>query len=362
MYIYDSKADISSISLFNNYSPIHGGAAYFVQSNVSLMNIVTITNMANKWFGGALRFYRCTHVYINGENSFANNYTRSYGGAIEFCSVQLLHNVSITGGNYFEGNKAKYGGAFDVYVTPAASIGGEIKLKHNGIKSADNTRSSGGAVYVYSSTLYCTGHMEYENNRAGDGGAISCNSSSEIHFYANNVALFQDNHTEYFGGAIHVEDSRIIYHANNEMSNVFQFESNTAKYGGAIAMHGNVKLTLNPNVTIVFVENRAQIHGGAIFVDIFTTSECMAGTSYMYVPECFIRLDICNSSFDSDQFLLNFTNNKAEQRGHVLYGGWLNECGWLSKSSAECSTSMNEEPCPAIEIVKNNISSRIPHA
>ena len=67
MYIYDSKADISSISLFNNYSPIHGGAAYFVQSNVSLMNIVAITNMANKWFGGALRFYRCTHVYINGE-------------------------------------------------------------------------------------------------------------------------------------------------------------------------------------------------------------------------------------------------------------------------------------------------------
>ena len=215
---------------------------------------------------------------------------------------------------------------------------------------------------MYSSTLYCTGHMEYENNRAGDSGAISCNSSSEIHFYANNVALFQDNHAEYFGGAIHVEDSRIIYHANNEMSNVFQFESNTAKYGGAIAMHGNVKLTLNPNVTIVFVENRTQIHGGAIFVDIFTTSECMAGTSNMYVPECFIHLDTCYSSFDSDQFLLNFTNNKAGERGHVLYGGWLNECRSLFKSSAAgCSTSMNEEPGPAIEIVKNNISSRIPY-
>ena len=370
MYIHDSKADISSILLFNNYSPMHGGAAYFVQSNVSLTNIIATTNMANKSFGGALRFYQCTHVYINGENSFINNYARLYGGAIEFCGVHLL---SIAGINYFEGNKAEYGGAFDVYDTSAASIGGEMKLKrNNGIKFGKDDMSSGGAVYVYNSTLYCTGHMEYENNTAGDGGAISCYSNSEIHFHPDTLFQhkFKNNCAENSGGAIHVKNSRIIYHTNNNITgksnskNVFQFENNIAKYGGAIAMHGaNVKLILNPKVTIVFIENRAHIHGGAIFVDIFTTSECLAGTSYMYVPECFIRLDICfNSSFDSDQFLLNFTNNKAGERGHVLYGGWLNKCGSLFKSSAECGTStMNEEAGPAIEIVKNNISSRIPH-
>ena len=354
IYIYDSEANISNISFFNNYSPMHGGAAYFVQSDISLMNIVAISNMANKFFGGALRFYQCTHVYINGENSFANNYARLYGGAIEFCSVQLL---SIAGINYFNGNKAENGGAFDVYLTPAASIGGEIMLKHNyGIKSADDTRSSGGAVYVYSSTLHCTGHMEYENNTAGDGGAISCNSSSEIHFYANNVTLFRDNHAKYFGGAIHVENSKIIYHAHNEIGNAFQFEHNTAKYGGGIAMHGKVKLTLNPNIIIVFNENLAQNYGGAIFVDAFTSSECLAGTS---VPECFIHLNICYSSFKSDQFLLNFTNNKAGKRGHVLYGGWLNQCRQLFINTlAECGTSVNQEF--PIEIVKN-ISRRVPH-
>ena len=345
IYIYDSEANISNISLFNNYSPMHGGAAYFVRSTVSLMNIVAITNMANKRYGGALRFYQCTHVHINGENSFTNNYARSYGGAIEFCGVQLL---SIAGINYFKGNKAEHGGAFDAYFTPAASIGGKITFKHNGIKSADDTRSSGGAVYVYDSILHFTGHMEYENNTAGDGGAISCNSSSEIHFYANNDTLFQNNHAEYSGGAIHAEDSRIIYRShdnNNEMDNIIDskniFESNTAKYGGAISMHGNVKLTLNPNVEIVFIENQAQIYGGAILVDTFTSSECLAGTSDSYIiPNCFIHLNICYSSFVdnySDQFLLSFTNNEAGERGHVLYGG--------------------ESP---IEIVKN-ISIRIPH-
>jgi predicted outer membrane repeat protein len=360
IYIHGSKANISNISLFNNYSPIHGGAAYFVQSDVLLMNAIATTNMANKWFGGALRFYQCTHVHINGESSFINNYARSYGGAIEFCDVQSL---SIAGVNYFEGNRANYGGAFDVfntlYIATAASIGGEITFKHNnGVKPDRDGTSSGGAVYVYDSTLDFSGYMEYENNTAGDGGAISCYSSSEIHFYSDNVTLFQNNRAENSGGAIHVEDSRIIYHAHTSDTGESQFENNTAKYGGAIAMHGNAKLILNPNTSIVFIENQAKIHGGAIFVDTFTTSECQAGTSY--VPECFIHLNICYSSFNrlSDEFLLNFTNNSADKRGHVLYGGRLNECRRLFKTGGECGTSMNHKL--PIEIVKN-ISMWIPY-
>ena len=41
---------------------------------------------------------------------------------------------------------------------------------------------------------------------------------------------------------------------NNEMDNIIDskniFESNTAKYGGAISMHGKVKLTLNPKLML----------------------------------------------------------------------------------------------------------------
>ena len=75
-------------------------------------------------------------------------------------------------------------------------------------------------------------------------------------------------------------------------------------------------------------------------------------------PECFIQLNTCYSSFNdnSNQFLLNFTNNNAGERGYVLYGGWLNVCRRLFRTNAECGTSMNEEP--AFEIVKN--ISRMP--
>ena len=87
----------------------------------------------------------------------------------------------------------------------------------------------------------------------------------------------------------------------------------------------------------------------------------MAGTSDSFIiPDCFIHLNICYSLFidNSDQFLLSFTNNEAGERGHVLYGGWLNDCRRLFKILAECGTMKNKES--PIEIVKN-ISILIPH-
>ena len=353
IYINYSIANITNISLQNNSSPMHGGAAYFAQSTgtVSLFSITATDNKANKYYGGAIRFYQCTQAHINGENSFTNNIAKKYGGAIDFCDVQSLN---ITGINYFEGNIAENGGAFDIYNTPVVVISGDIKFKYNGNKS-DNSTSSGGAVYVFISTLTSSGNMEYENNTASVGGAIySC--LSILNFYAD--TSFRSNHAESSGGAIYASNSRITYYGcgYNETNQIqesisnkikFQFESNTANYGGAIAMDGIGKLILNLNVEIDFIENKAQIYGGAIFVDIYTSSECLTETA----PECFIKLNTCYSLFDHSQFLLNFTNNDAGMRGNVLYGGWLNHCKWLFKINAECGTNKSKEP--AFEIVKN---------
>ena len=352
IYTNHSIANITNISLLNNSSPMHGGAAYFVQSDVSLINIFATDNKANKYYGGAVRFYQCTQAHISGENSFISNIAKKYGGAIDFCDMQSL---KIAGLNYFEGNVAENGGAFDAYNILAVLISGDIKFKYNGNRS-DNSTSSGGAVYVFSSTLSCTGNMEYENNIASVGGAIS-SYSGHLNFYAD--TLFRSNHAESSGGAIYSSHSRITYygHGYNETNkiqesiNKFQFESNTANYGGAIAIYGTGKLILNPNVEIDFTENQAQTFGGAIFVDIFTSSECLTETADT-TPECFIQLNTCYSAFiiNPSQFVLKFTYNDAGKRGNILYGGWLNECKWLFKTNAECGTSRNEEP--AFEIVK----------
>ena len=377
IHINCSEVKITNTTFHNNVSPVHGGAAHFIQSNVTIYNINATNNVANKLYGGAIRFYQCSQVYINGENSFISNFAGLYGGAIEFCDVQ---SVNIAGVNYFEGNSAENGGAIDIiYRSETVMISGNILFKDN------NATQSGGAVYVYSSILNSTAHMEYRSNVAkyydggavfitssdstefhghtsfidnvaglnggafsidansqvsfhGDtvfkenqaetnGGAISCNMNSRINFFGN--IMFQNNHADSYGGAIYNLNSKIIYYNNNSVSTAadgeFQFDSNFADYGGAIAMSGTTKMIINPQVEIVFAENRAQYAGGAIFVDVYTSSVCLTETDDT-TTDCFIMLNTCYHSFKRNQYFLNFTNNNAEKSGNVLYGGSLKEC------------------------------------
>ena len=148
-----------------------------------------------------------------------------------------------------------------------------------------------------------------DNMARQSGGAISCNMNSEISFKGDTV--FQKNHADSFGGAIY---NLIIYNGTN--TSKFQSDRNFADYGGAIAMIGTTKLIINPQAEIIFTENTAQYYGGAIFVDVYTSSECSIATADAR-PECFIMLDACPYSlfFNSSPQILNFTNNNAQNYG-----------------------------------------------
>ena len=373
IYTDNSEVKIGNTSFLNNFSPEHGGAMYFIQSNITLYNINAANNVAKNSFGGAIRIYSSAQAHIDGENIFVNNSAHYFGGAIEFCGTQ---SVNISGVNYFAGNSAQNGGAFDLYNDAAVVISGNIVFKNN-------NATNGGAIYIHHSMLNCTGTMEYRHNIGelggacfitwysivdfyGDsnftdnvarqnGGAISSDMNSEINFHGDSV--FQNNCANSYGGAIYSSNSRIIYHNNSASTDSeFQFDSNCADLGGAIAMilSGTTKLIINPHVKIIFIENQAQSFGGAIFVDIYTSSACLTETDDTR-PECFITLNTCNN------ILLNFTNNDAKKGGDVLYGGSLNECRGLFLSIAECSISMNDQNHEsAFDVFVKNTSSISP--
>ena len=405
IYTENSKVKICNTSYVNNFSPVHGGAVYLVQSNATLYNINAANNVADSSYGGAVRFYQCTQAHINGESSFLNNHAEYFGGAIEFCDVQ---SVSIAGINYFEGNSAEFGGAVDiVYCSEMVVISGNIMFNNN-------TATQGGAMYVYSSVLNSIANfMEYRSNIAennggaifltsnksaefhGDarfidntagqnGGALLIDTNSEVHFYGDTVfktnhaernggaiscnmnsqisfhgdSVFQKNHADSYGGAIYNLNSKIIYDSASTSDSEFQFDSNFADYGGAIATIGTTKLIINPQTEVNFTENVAQYVGGTIFVDIYTSSECSTVTADIR-PECFIMLNACYRSFDSSQFSLTFVNNNAKKSGSVLYGGSLNECRGFFKSDTECNVFINDQKESALEIMEK-ISSITP--
>ena len=347
----NSEMKIENTSFLNNFSPESGGAASFMQSNITLYNINAANNMAH--YGGAIHFRFSTRAHIHGENWFVNNSAGNNGGAIEFLYTQ---SIDITGVSYFEGNSAENGGAFDLYGTDTgASISGDIIF-------TNNNATSGGAIYVCYSILNSTGRMVYKNNTASLGGAIFMTSSDTIFYgdtsFTNNTAIDK-------GGAVSSDpNSQIYFHREpNSLTSTesdFVFEGNSAAYGGAIALSGNAKMIINPQVEIIFTENKAHHVGGAIFVDIYTSSSCLASATDISDPECFIMLDTCYNSFDGSQLILNFTNNTAENSGSVLYGGSLNQCRGLFKSNAECSmTDQNQEIQSAFDIIFNTTVSSI---
>ena len=346
IYTVNSEVNITHTSFSNNFSPAHGGAAYFFKSDVTLCSINAAYNNASNYYGGAIRFYQCTQVNMSGNNSFINNYAQLFGGAIEFCKVQSL---SIAGVNYFEENVAENGGAFDAFSTIAKFINGNMEFKHNA------AYGSGGAIYLDArSTFTFTGNTVYKNNSATFGGALSSCSGSQIYFYAE--ATFQNNHAENSGGAIYSSNSKITYGTEPISNNLkFQFNFNVANYGGAIAMSGDdPKLVLNPNVMITFIENKAWSFGGAIFagIPIYSEPVCPTITAESDIrPECFIMLNTCYNSWRNDNFSLIFTNNNAGKHGNILYGGWLNICRYLFKNNAECTNEQYE--ISAFEIFKN---------
>lgn len=102
------------------------------------------------------------------------------------------------------------------------------------------------------------------------------------------------------------------------------FFNNSGSYGGGLSLSDSSTILVSPNATLGFYQNKGFISGGAIFVNVFTTSQ-----------DCFIYFGtLCISVFSvncPDITKLGaeviFEGNQAPQ-GSMIYGSTLNSCPW----------------------------------
>ena len=104
------------------------------------------------------------------------------------------------------------------------------------------------------STILLAGTMEFTNNTADNGGAISM-THGNLSVAENAQVDFQGNHAKTYGGAI-----ASLQHVT--IAGSVQFINNSADQGGAIGSNGNV--TIAANAQVVFQGNHAKTNGGAI--------------------------------------------------------------------------------------------------
>lgn len=278
----------------------NGGAIYAQNSSISVSNCSFTANLSNYSSGsngGGAMYISSTSLNIS-NTSFADNVAQIHGGAIYVASNST---VAISNNSEFTSNSADNGGAIyaegvsivmniaDSYfglpgqdttgnsVTSAAGhYGGAIVLQY-GFQSLNIYNSyfyynkaplgSGGALYIYDSTVIDDAYVIIENstfqgNSANaDGGAIIILNGNSPKITISNTN-FIGNSSDHFGGAIACSAGELKV---NDC--IFNGNKSTAQVGGGLFLqYGNLYSIVN---TVFYNNSALGGSGGAIY---YTTS------------------------------------------------------------------------------------------
>ena len=257
------------------------GAILGVRSNITLKGNTSFVNFTQSTaLGGALSIFQ-SRLYFNGVCKMVNN-NAMYGGAIYAIQSEIL-------------------------------VNGAIRLKDN--KAGQN----GGGLYLHQSKLNCNTGSNVrimENHAFGSGGGIFASSSS-INMIVNiNESSRFDNRS------------------------ILEFVENEAAQGGALSLNKDSKLYVFESFkeayrngchsecikvnTVSFVHNTAE-YGGAVYVDDEFDSDSCSDSLFR---ECFLQVFPLNSLSDVRlcTIHLDFSNNTAEIAGSVIFGGHFDKC------------------------------------
>ena len=334
MFLNDSNEIMIYNTQVNGASSDIGAALYGLRSTITLHGHNSFTNNFVSDAGGAAALLNCTSIF-SGNVSFRNNTSHYIGGALYFVhgSHTFFGNIS------FDSNNAAYGGAMQIEnsyfnvsgsilflnnsaigVGGAVFIGDGYSLFSGNIFMIENTADSGGSMAITGGKHKLFGNISFINNSAiYYGGAMF--QTRGISTFSQNIISFINN-TAVIGGAMAVarlSDTDTVLN----FTGFSRFEGNSAQQGGAMAFFsGSSKLMLNDPLQMTFVDNHAELTGGAIFFrdDIISNSQCLKQEFIDYREECFIELS------SESNIHLNFSRNTAGEAGAVIYGGSLDVC------------------------------------
>ena len=284
------------------------GSVLFVALVVSL-DLSGSTLIERNRACATITIYNSSTVVIRGEHTFQSNVGDE--GSAGMYLVNVLH-IKFDGRTTFLSNHGKYGALWMSKVSAelngnltlvgnSAQLGGAMILNDTNFTSRgssaillivnNHASTQGGAIFLYQSMLSIqSGAFVAESNSAGDsGGAVSLSYSS--------IAL------------------------NATMT----FVNNSAVCGGAYYQTGESRLTLGNKAYVLFLDNRAEKKGGAIYA--VTEYTCNVNV----LSRCFLHIQ------DKRMIgmYITFKNNHADVAGNVVYGGWIEECIFQANGGAE---------------------------
>jgi len=199
---------------------------------------------------------------------------------------------------------------------------------------SNTARVLGGVIYAVNSVIQLTGNFTFTENKANDGGGI-CLQGGRITFQGEGSYIDNTASQDGYGGAILAISSVAAFNGS------YQFTTNTAGFGGGMALAGDKDrtLVLEPGANMSFNGNAAHKRGGALYVEDNPFTYCIFNTTTVTGLEksCFMQffdpkerpcdtagIPLAESTTGIHDYVdLTFLNNTATESGSDLYGGNL---------------------------------------
>ena len=251
----------------------------------------------------------------------------------------------------FRHNKPSNNSHEDLLLRRAQYQGGSITVFHGSVEFhgkiyfVRNKADKGGALYVVKSTVSVYAYLLVFMNKAnGNGGGIylyqsdfQCNDLCNI---SNNIAMNEGGGIYTSSGSVNVGAIGYVTMSDRIPHHTINIVNNKAKLGGGIYLTDNAKLYyliesqpfIFKSEHIIFFTRNFADYGGALYVKDNTTSSTCHSLSYNeYSPstECFFQTLYTGKVYNDSSrhaWSLRFSDNIANFRGLVLFGGLLDRC------------------------------------
>ena len=295
---------------FRDNSAEYVGGIYAWNTTLNFTGNTTFRNNSARYVGG-IRAWHMSALNFTGETTFRDNLA-VYGGGIRTSSSSL----HFTGNTIFGNNSAKDGGGIYAW-NSNLNFNGSITFRSNSAKQ------SCGGIWTFYSTLNFTGNATFRDNSALFAGGI-CIFTSTMNIAENKVigtcsggynsftSLFIDNSAQIHGGAIYASDSTLNFDGCNA------FSGNSAQYyGGGIYSQNS---TLNFSRSTTFSSNSGRLKGGGLYglgVSIYFcgSSSFRANTAARGGGEYLVG----SFNFLSHNSVVTMDGNNATEYGGAVY-------------------------------------------
>ncbi len=326
-----------------------GGVSVFFKGNASCntvtINNCIITNNEALWGAGLFVEYQdmsFSNKMLIGDSHIINNHVTNPsnesgtggGGArvgfIFFDRTHVCHNLIEFQNVNFSGNRAYYGGGLSFYTAREnASVATNTLTFHNCTWRSNTARvgtavdlsvwhpvSEGALVrplFSYCSFSWNNANYARITTIGSFVGLGTLYSDSIPALFKNNVNFSHNTQTALaaVGTGIHFMKNTIAW-----------FHSNTGRNGGAIALMGYAFIEVASNTTFHFVNNSADLKGGAIYGHSIGEHDLISSRN------CFIRYNDIYVTPQNWNVTFSFEGNRAQNQSNSIYVTSLLTCLW----------------------------------